>query len=339
MDRFDHYVAVDWAQRNMAIARMTARSGKITTVDVPASVKDLQVYLGELHGKVALTLEESTASQWLYTELKSHVHELIVCDPYRNHLLKEGAKTDKADAEKLVRLLRGGLLKPVFHSGDEFIYMRKLVSGYIDLVKSGVRLKNQRAALFRANGIAPGKGELEQPAELFVVDGLERGIASYQEEKLRYESEFSRLCKKHKMLRLLVSIPGIAEIGAMKVASRIVDPHRFPTKGAFLSYCGLIRLDQISGGRSYGTRTSRHCPMLKEVFKTAALTATVDGVNHSFRHFYQYLMREKGYPEHQARHAVARRVAVLTWGVIKSGKPFKPNPEWRPPSQAKRTRS
>lgn len=331
MNNFDHYVAVDWAQSNMAIARMTTRSSKIDVMDVPASVSELQVYLARFKGKKILTFEESTCSQWLYTELKEHADELLVCDPYRNHLLKEGAKSDKIDAAKMVQLLRAGLLKPVFHSGDEFIYLRKLVSGYQDLVKSGVRLKNQRAALFRGNGLLPNRSaQLEHPAEQFVLEGLDRGIQAFDEEKARYENEISRLCKKHKALRNLMTVPGIAEIGAIKIASRIVDPKRFETKSDFLSYCGLIRLEKRSGGRSYGKKSSRYCPMMKDVFKYAAVNATLSHVNTSFRRYYDFLIQEKRYPAHNARNAVARRVAVLTWGVLKSGKPFQPKPEWRP---------
>jgi len=34
----------------------------------------------------------------------------------------------------------------------------------------------------------------------------------------------------------------------------VVDPKRFPTKGHFFAYCGLIKHDKISGGHSYGKR-------------------------------------------------------------------------------------
>jgi hypothetical protein len=323
----------------MAIARMTARSPKIDVIDVPTDLKELQIYLSRLKGKKTLTFEETTCSQWLYTELKEHVDEILVCDPYRNHLLKEGPKSDKIDASKMVQLLRAGLLKPVFHSGDQFIYLRKLVSGYIDLVKSGVRLKNQRAALFRGNGILPGKSsKLEHPAEQFVLEGLDRSIKSFAEEKKRYEGEISKLSKKHKILRNLQSIPGIGEIGAIKIASRVVDPGRFDSKGDFLSYCGLIRLEKMSGGRSYGKKSSRYCPLLKDVFKFAALNASQDRTNTSFKHYYEYLTQEKNYPTHNARNSVARRIAILTWGVLKSGKPFQPKPNWRRPENIKRSK-
>ena len=67
-----------------------------------------------MKGSICLTIEETTTSQWLYTELKDCVEKLVICDPYRNRLLSEGAKTDKIDAEKLVKLLKADLLKEVF---------------------------------------------------------------------------------------------------------------------------------------------------------------------------------------------------------------------------------
>ncbi len=124
----------------------------------------------------------------MYSELKDSVDELIVCDPLRNRLLSEGAKTDKIDAEKLVLLLRSGLLKPVFHSGDEFIYLRKIVSGYEDVVKRGVRVKNQRSALFRASHLdAKKQTQLKLAEDKFVLEGLDK---AYGEEKARYDTNY-----------------------------------------------------------------------------------------------------------------------------------------------------
>ena len=147
---FNHFIAIDWAMSNMAIARMTPISNKINVIDVPADIKEMQIYLKNLKGDICLTFEETTTSQWLYTELKDFVKKIVVCDPYRNKLLNEGAKTDKIDASKLVQLLKADLLKEVFHSSDKFIDLRKIVSAYDDAIKAGVRLKNQRSALFRA---------------------------------------------------------------------------------------------------------------------------------------------------------------------------------------------
>jgi hypothetical protein len=323
---YDHFIAVDWAQRNMAIARMTRHSHEAQVIDVPSDIGDLRLYLRQLQGKKILTFEEMNAAQWLYTELREEVDEIVVCDPYRNHLLKEGAKNDKIDARKLALLLRAGLLKPVFHTSDSFIEIRKLLTGYQHVVSSGVRMKNQRAAMFRARGMPQTEEKLPLSSEMFVLEGLDRGIAEYEEEKLRYEKEFKAIHRKNSFVRLIESIPGIGVIGAVKVAAIVVDPRRFPDRSHFLSYCGLIRHQKMSGGMSYGFRRARSCLILKTVFKTAAINCTMarcSGSENPFRSYYHDLIDKRGYAEHNARHAVARRIAVVTYGVMKSQTKFK----------------
>jgi hypothetical protein len=68
-----------------------------------------------LRGELHVTWEEGTWAAWLYDLLKPHVHQVLVCDPRRNALLKEGNKSDKVDARKLADLLRTGMLRPVYH--------------------------------------------------------------------------------------------------------------------------------------------------------------------------------------------------------------------------------
>jgi len=320
---YDHYIALDWAQINMAVARMTKESTKVISKDVPANIRELKMYLMNLKGKKMLTFEETTTSQWLYTELKDYADEILVCDPYRNHLLSEGAKTDKLDAMKLVKLLRSGMLKPVFHkSGGEFIRMRKFVSGYEDMVKAGVRLKNQRAAMFRAVGKCKRQKALEDRMDQFVLGGLDRSIAFHTAEKERYEAEMEKFSKKHKMIRDLDSLVGIGRVGAVKIAARVVEPKRFKNKGKWLSYCGLVKHDKMSGGRSYGKKPTRHCRSLKSVFKTAAISAIAKNANNIFKDHYEYLIAEKKYSEANARNTLARRIAVIALGILKSGQPF-----------------
>jgi transposase len=112
------YVALDWAQKNMAIA-IAKNSEEPIVTDQPTSLKQLKDIIEELDGEKIMTIEESATAQWLYVELHELVSKLIVCDPCKNKLLSYGPKNDKIDALKLLQLLRGGFLKPVFHSTDE----------------------------------------------------------------------------------------------------------------------------------------------------------------------------------------------------------------------------
>lgn len=318
---FNHYVAIDWAMSNMAIARMTAKTNKINVIDVPADIKEMQLYLKNLKGTICLTFEETTTAHWLYTELKEFADNIIICDPYRNRLLSEGPKTDKIDAIKLVRLLKADLIKEVFHNNDEFIELRKIVSAYEDLIKAGVRIKNQRSALFRAyNKNHKKEKELLKMADKFVLEGLDSQIEKYENEKERYLKKFKECKKAHSMIKIVSEIPGIGEIAAMKLVSRIVDAHRFKTKNHFLSYCGLVKLEKMSGGKSYGKKNPRFSRMMKSVFKTATLA--VIGGKTEFADYYRYCLNEKKYSEREARSALGRRIATTTYGVMKSNKKY-----------------
>ena len=297
---FNHYVAVDWAMSNMAIAKMTDKSNKVTIIDVPSSLKELQFYLKKLNGKVIVVIEETTTSRWLYTELFNCVDKVFVCDPSRNALLSEGPKTDKIDAEKLVKLLKADFLKEIYHDNSKFIEIRKIVSGYEDLIKSGVRLKNQRSALFRAKNMNHKKERLlDSPIEEFVLSGLDTQILIYEDERKRYLGEFKRLRKQYKEIQRLTDIPGIGEIIAVKIVSRVVDAKRFKKRNQFLSYCGLVKHDRISGGKNYGRKNTRYSRMMKCALNTAFLTSLRgDG---EFKHRYEYLMNEKNYSARDAK--------------------------------------
>lgn len=326
---YNHYIAVDWSIKNMAIARMTGKSNKVTMIDVPAEIGELKLYLKNLKGSKVLAFEETTTSQWLYTELKGLVDRLIVCDPVRNHLLSEGPKDDGIDATKLVQLLRADLLKEVYHSSEKFLELRRLMSGYEDLVKATVRLKNQRYSLLRACGCSGEEKigtqlngrEMEQK----VLECIERQLECCGKEKEIYEGEFRTLARKHAEIRHQMSLPGVGPVGAMKIVSRIVSPERFITAGHFLSYAGLVKLERKSGGVLYGRKNSRYNRELKSVYKTG-VSASIGG-NNPINDYYEYLMNEKRYPEYQARHKAARRLAVLSLGVFKSRQKY--NPKYR----------
>jgi hypothetical protein len=114
-----HKEAISIAVRNGAVklAMESIIETKAATV-----VQFLQGLRGELH----VTLEEGTWAAWLYDVLRPHVQEIVVCNPRRNALLKEGGKSDRVDASKLSELLRAGLLRPVYHGENGLRTLREL---------------------------------------------------------------------------------------------------------------------------------------------------------------------------------------------------------------------
>jgi Transposase len=110
-------------------------------------------FIQSLRGELHVTFEEGTWAAWLYDLLKRQVHELVVCDPRRNALLKEGSKNDKVDARKLSDLLRAGLLRSVYHGENGLRTLRELARSYSTLSKDMTRVMNRLKALYRGWGI------------------------------------------------------------------------------------------------------------------------------------------------------------------------------------------
>jgi hypothetical protein len=82
------------------------------------------------------------------------VHKILVCNPRRNALLKEGSKSDKVDARKLSELLHAGMLRPVYHVENGLRTLRELARTYQTLSKDLNRVMNRIKALYRGWGIS-----------------------------------------------------------------------------------------------------------------------------------------------------------------------------------------
>jgi len=229
---FDHFVALDWSERTMAIAHMRTTESIPRVWETKADIIVVQKFLKNLTGRITLTFEESTAARWLYGKLVAYVDRLIVCDPTFNRLLCRGPKNDLIDAGKLCVLLRHDSLKEVYHSTSKWYDLRLLVSAYEDMIRSGVAAQNRLKARLR--------GRLtEGPAATFVIEQLQDTIGRYKQAKQEFEEEFHRWAQRTPLIRALATLPGIGERSAVKIVGTVIDARRFPNKRHYDSYCGL----------------------------------------------------------------------------------------------------
>jgi len=324
--KYDYFIAIDWSQKNMAIATLRKDLDNPKITDVDSDVENLKAYLSSLKGRKIVTIEETTSTHWLYIELYEYVDKILICDPYRNKLLSDGAKTDKLDAGKLSLLLRGGLLKEVYHSLERTYELRQLVGDYEQLVKFGVRILNEKSAIYRAIGKSYKELEkIEDKTIKWIIGKKDERIALYLSQKVEYENKFREIVKGNKDLRNLISVTGIGIIGSVKILSSVIDARRFETGGRYLSYSGLVKHQKMSGGRNYGNRKTRYSRRLKAVYKAAAMSV-ISG-NSPLREYYDSLLG-KGISEDKARNQLARRIAIITYGMLKTGTRYEPY-KWR----------
>ena len=324
---YKYYIGMDAHSTNCMFAVMNRRGKLVNRVGVETTDTQLLDFVRSVKGPKALVFEESTLSQFLYVLLKPEVEHLVVCDPVAN--AKKGPKTDKIDAVELADLLRVDRLKPVFHTDDERIELRALISGYDDLIQEIVRTKNRYKALFRMSAIRVKGIRVYSDPEMiqllptktqqFVAGPLFEQLEVLEKHREWYKNKFERNLRRFKEMRLIAGIPGLGTTTANQVVGIVVSPHRFATKYKFFSYATIVRHKQISNGVVYGSKKAYGKEQLKAIFSRATWVALAS--ENAFGRKYQQMLLE-GKSQKAAWHAVRRALAATMLAVWKSGKKY-----------------
>src|SRR5271167_3108775 len=150
----EKYVGMDVHKETISIAVMNSAGKLIMESIIETKAITILQFIQGLRGDVYVTLEEGTWAAWLYDLLKPYVTKLVVCNPRKNALLKEGSKSDRIDARKLAELLRNGSLSAVYHGEHGLRMLKELSRSYLTISKDLGRVMNRLKALYRSWGIA-----------------------------------------------------------------------------------------------------------------------------------------------------------------------------------------
>src|SRR5712675_2294031 len=147
------YIGMDVHKESISIAVMNSAGKFVMECVIETKASMLLQFIDGLRGDVRVTFEEGTWAAWLYDLLKPHVTQVVVCNPRKNALLKEGSKSDKNDARKLAELLRLNHLQPVYHGENGIRTLKELSRSYLTINKDLTRVMNRLKALYRSWGI------------------------------------------------------------------------------------------------------------------------------------------------------------------------------------------
>jgi transposase len=295
----------------------------------------------------ALHIELHVWAAWLYDLRQPQVQHIVVCNPRRNALLKEGSKSDKVDARKLADWLRTGMLRPVYHGENGLRTLGELGRSYPTISKDWTRGMNRRKAVYRGWGIPCAGTQVyaartrEQWLSKIPQAGVRRRAELlYQQldglQALRREvrPEFLAESRKHKAAKLLRQIP---YIGPARLIGLMPTPHRFRSKRQLWTYSGLgiethdsAQFRLVSGQvqrskkpQQVRGRNRKHNHEMKEIFKSAATRASCG--RGSFHDFYTGLLT-KGMKPEMARLTLARKIAAITLTLWKKEVRFEVEP-------------
>src|SRR3974390_2478412 len=144
------YIGMDVHKESISIAVMNGFGKVVMESVIETKASTILQFIDGLRGELCVTLEEGTWAAWLYDLLKPHVSKVVVCDPRRNALLKDGKKSDRIDARKLAELLYLDKLHPIYHGEHGLRTLKELVRSYLTLTKDLARVKSRVKAIYRS---------------------------------------------------------------------------------------------------------------------------------------------------------------------------------------------
>src|SRR6266481_3461221 len=146
----EKYIGMDVHQATISVAVTDSRGKLIMESILETKAATILEFIQGLHGSLSVTFEEGTSAAWLHDLLKPHVAHLVVCDPRKNARLKDGSKSDRIDARKLVDLLRLNKLNPVYHGEHGVRTLKELGRSYLTITQDLTRVMSRIKALYRS---------------------------------------------------------------------------------------------------------------------------------------------------------------------------------------------
>lgn len=280
--------------------------------------------------------------------LAPHVGRVVVANPRQVRLIAEArVKTDVIDATVLARLYASGFLPEVWVPDERTLALRRQVTRRNQIVRQRARLKTIVQSILHAHLVPPcphadlvgPRGRawlLAQPLPPDEADAVARHVREHDRlsEDLRVvERELARDALADADTKRLMTIPGIDMVVAVGLLAAIGPVARFEGPDKLVSYLGLNPTVHQSGeGRPRHGRISKQGRTHARTMLVEAAWQAVRGPG-PLRAFYERVARRRG--NHIAAVAVARKLAVIVWHLLRKGEDY----AWvRPALHAKKLR-
>jgi hypothetical protein len=92
MSRDIKYIGLDVHKEAIVIAVLNGSGKLVMESVVETKASSILQFIHGLRGELHVTWEEGTWAAWLHDLLQPQVEHVLVCDPRRNALLKEGRR-------------------------------------------------------------------------------------------------------------------------------------------------------------------------------------------------------------------------------------------------------
>ena len=332
-----NYLGVDCHKRKSFLTAMDSGGAVIGRWVVKNEGAELDRIFRKIGHNFEAVLEASSTWSVMYDLLEERVAKVRLAHPLKVKAIAEAKiKNDKIDSEILAHLLRADLIPEAYAPRKETRYKKGLLRYRASLIQVQTSVKNRIHAVLTRNHVP--FDEQDAISDLFgkkgreylstvELGGLDNEILKgYLEllgtlvEQIRSTDKLIRsVIKEDELISLLLTVPGIGEVFAPLIRYEVDYIERFRRCSKFLCYCALVP------GLYESSNISRTTCILKQGnkhLKWAFIEAVTPAISHCvlLRALYDRIHRKHGH--HAARVAVARKLAKISYHVIKDRKPF-----------------
>lgn len=290
-----------------------------------------------------VVFETCDAAGWIHDALVPLGVSITIvnCNDERWRWRKVKRKTDRDDALKLARLALLDQLPTVHLPDPPSRQKRRLMLHRRAIVTRRTQCRNAIRSIFSQQGIALARGskqwtvagvaqlqEYARPLDQCTVDDLWRGrlkveldlMAAVDTQLKQADQKLDSLADEK--MTLLRSVKGVGPRLSEAVVLYLDDPKRFKTAEQLACYAGLVPRQLESGQMSRSGHITRHGPgLLRSLLVEAAWT--VWRHNPWAQAFVAKISRGSKARRKLAIVALARKLLIILWAMLKSGKPFK----------------
>jgi len=341
----ERYIGADVHSASVTFSVLDETGKQIRRDVIETNGQALVNYIKQIPGRLHICIEEGEWSQWLYEILSPHVAEMVI---YRSQWTP-GPKSDAIDAHGLAEKLLSGKIKcPVYKDAGRFTALREAARIYTMVARDVARVKNRIKSFYRSRGVpctgeaVYKEGERGKLARRLPVP-MRRSVALLGSEldhlvelKELAEAAMLKESRRHRISRLLETVPGLGPIRVAQMIPVVVTPYRFRTKRQFWAYSGFGVVTRTTAdwvrenGRwvkapVVGTRglSFSHNHTLKAIFKGAATTVITQSGTSPLREHYERLL-ENGTKPNLAKLTIARKIAAIVLAMWKKGEKYDP---------------
>jgi transposase len=325
-------IGCDFHPRFQQIAYVDAETGEYgeRRLNHPAEAESFYRSLGGR--EVRIGLEATGNFRWFRRLVQELGYEFLLGDPSEIRARDpRRQKHDKRDARHILKLLQGQEEFPiVWQPPRENEALRQLLLHRCGMVRLRVRIKNQLDSMAKNEGLVEGKGwsgkrrkQLEEVA-LSGWDAQRRGdllrLHDYLDEQIApLDQAIVEAADQQAHCDLLRTHPGVGPVISLAYVLTIGDWQRFAHSRQLSSYLGLNPSEGSSGSkRQLGHISKQGNSMLRWLLVQAAVGAQKqDAVLHR-----QYLRLSRSKHHGVAKVAIARKLAVRLYWMLRSGQSY-----------------